>query len=91
MNGADRGQDAPSWRLYRVPEAMRLLSMSRSVIYEQLRSGRLESAVQGRTRLIPAWALEKYVARLVEESSGTWPRSSRAQASGSARMWRVRR
>jgi excisionase family DNA binding protein len=53
---------------------MRLLSMSRSVIYEQLRSGRLESVVEGRTRLIPAWALEKYVARLVEESSGSWPR-----------------
>ena len=30
-------------QLYRVPDAMRLLSMSRSVIYEQLRSGRLRS------------------------------------------------
>jgi predicted DNA-binding transcriptional regulator AlpA len=31
----------PGWRLYRIPEAMRLLSMSRSVIYEQIRAGRL--------------------------------------------------
>jgi hypothetical protein len=53
---------------------MRLLSMSRSVIYEQLRSGWLESVVQGRRRPIPAWALEKYVARLVEESNGSWSR-----------------
>jgi excisionase family DNA binding protein len=73
MTNADSTQDAPPWRLYRVPEAMRLLSMSRSVIYEQLHSGRLESVAQGRTRLIPAWALEKYVARLVEESKGAWP------------------
>jgi hypothetical protein len=38
-------------RSYCVLDAMRLLSMSRSVIYQQLRSGRLESLVQGRTRL----------------------------------------
>jgi len=51
-----------------------LLASDRSVIYEQLRSGRLESVGHGRTRRIPAWALEKYVARLVEESNGSWPR-----------------
>lgn len=58
----------PAWRLYRIPEAMRLLSMSRSVIYEQIRAGRLRSVCQGRTRLIPASAIEEYVALLVRES-----------------------
>ena len=41
-------------QLYRVPDAMQLLSLSRSVIYEQIRTGRLKSVTQGRTRLIPA-------------------------------------
>lgn len=55
-------------RLYRVPEAMRLLSLSRSVIYELIRSGRLRSVTQGRTRLIPAAAIAEYVALLVQEA-----------------------
>lgn len=55
-------------QLYRVPEAMRLLSLSRSVIYELIRSGRLRSVTQGRTRLIPAAATAEYVALLVREA-----------------------
>ncbi len=55
-------------RLYRVPEAMRLLSMSRSVIYEQIRAGRLRSVCQGRTRLIPASAIDEYIQLLISES-----------------------
>ena len=31
----------PAWRLYRIPEAMQLLSLSRTVIYEQIRAGRV--------------------------------------------------
>jgi excisionase family DNA binding protein len=54
--------------LYRVCEAMRLLSMSRTVIYEQLRTGRLRSVRQGRARLIPATAIADYVALLERES-----------------------
>lgn len=55
-------------RLYRIPEAMRLLSLSRSVIYEQIRAGRLRSVTQGRTRLIPAAAIADYVDLLVREA-----------------------
>ncbi|GAA5166907.1 helix-turn-helix domain-containing protein [Pseudonocardia eucalypti] len=55
-------------RLYRVPEAMRLLSLSRSVIYELIRSGRLRSVTEGRARLIPAAAIQEYVDLLVSES-----------------------
>jgi excisionase family DNA binding protein len=54
--------------LYRVPEAMALLSMSRSAIYEQIRSNRLRSVKQGRSRLIPESALADYVALLERES-----------------------
>lgn len=58
----------PSRHLYRLPEAMLLLSMSRSVLYEQLRAGRLRSVTQGRTRLIPASAIDDYVKLLETES-----------------------
>lgn len=54
--------------LYRVTDAMRVLSISRSAIYEQLRSGRLRSVKQGRVRLIPAAAIEDYVSLLEREA-----------------------
>ncbi|MGI5486726.1 helix-turn-helix domain-containing protein [Microtetraspora malaysiensis] len=58
-------------RLYRVSDAMRLLSMSRSVIYEQIRTGRLRSVTQGRTRLIPASAIDDYIALLEQEAKAS--------------------
>ena len=51
-------------QLYRVVDAMVVLSMSRSAIYEQIRSGRLRSVTQGRRRLIPASAIAEYIALL---------------------------
>jgi excisionase family DNA binding protein len=54
--------------LYRVPEAMQMLSLSRSVIYEQLRTGRLRSVHQGRARLISATAIRDYIALLETEA-----------------------
>jgi excisionase family DNA binding protein len=54
--------------LYRITDAMRLLSMSRTVIYEQLRCGRLRSVHQGRTRLITATAIRDYIALLEKEA-----------------------
>lgn len=58
-----------SRELYRVTEAMALLSLSRSVIYEQLRCGRLRSVHVGRTRLIPATAIADYIALLEGEAA----------------------
>jgi excisionase family DNA binding protein len=58
----------PNRQLYKVVEAMTLLSMSRSVIYEQMRSGRLRSVKQGRARLIPASAIRDYVSLLEREA-----------------------
>ncbi|HET8662587.1 MAG TPA: helix-turn-helix domain-containing protein [Micromonosporaceae bacterium] len=62
--------DAPPRALYRIPEAMRLLSLSRSVIYEQIRAGRLRTVRQGRTRLVPAAAITAYVTLLEQEEEG---------------------
>ena len=58
--------DSP--QLYRIPEAMRLLSISRSVFYEQLRAGRLRSVTQGRTWLTPAEAITAYIELLTAEA-----------------------
>jgi excisionase family DNA binding protein len=56
-------------QLYQVHEAARVLSISRTVIYELIRSGRLRSVKEGRTRLIPASAVAEYVALLESEAA----------------------
>ncbi|MEU4672428.1 helix-turn-helix domain-containing protein [Amycolatopsis sp. NPDC023774] len=61
----------PARHLYTVDEAKRLLSMSRSVIYELMRAGRLLSVKQGRARLIPAIAIKQYVDQLIQEAEVT--------------------
>ena len=66
----------PEKHLYKIPEAMRLLSMSRSTIYEQLRAGRLRSVKEGRARLIPAVAITAYVELLMRESEVTYDQAS---------------
>jgi len=60
--------EASRKQLYRIADAMVVLSLSRSVIYEQIRSGRLRSVTQGRTRLIPASAIRDYIALLEREA-----------------------
>ncbi len=47
---------------------MYLLSLSRSVIYELIRSGRLRSVSEGRSRRIPATAIEEYIQLLNNEA-----------------------
>jgi excisionase family DNA binding protein len=59
---------APERELYRIPEAAKLLSMSRSVIYEQMRAGRLKFVKQGAATLIPVAAIKAYVQLLMRES-----------------------
>jgi excisionase family DNA binding protein len=58
----------PGQQLYRVPDAMRILSMSRSTIYDQMRTGRLRSVKQGGCRRIPSAAITEYVALLEREA-----------------------
>ena len=58
----------PLRHLYPIPEARQLLSLSRTVIYEEIRAGRLHSVTRGRSRLIPAQAIHDYVNLLIRES-----------------------
>jgi excisionase family DNA binding protein len=57
-------------RLYRVKEVMSMLGLSKTVIYEQLRAGRLCSVRQGRARLITASAIRDYITLLESEAQG---------------------
>ena len=50
--------------LYTVDEAAEALRLSRSALYELIRSGRLRSVKAGRRRLVPVEALAEYVATL---------------------------
>lgn len=55
--------------LYGVDEAAEALRLSRSVIYELIRSGRLRTVKEGRRRLVPVDALAEYVALLERGSA----------------------
>jgi excisionase family DNA binding protein len=63
-----RGRQSPGKMLYRATEAMAVLSMSRSAIYDEIRSGRLRSVKRGRSRLISASAIADYIALLEQEA-----------------------
>ncbi|WP_412518117.1 helix-turn-helix domain-containing protein [Actinomadura madurae] len=56
-------------RLFKVEEAMTLLALSRSVIFEELRAGRLRSVTVGRARRIPGTAIAEYIALLESEAA----------------------
>ncbi|MFI6485561.1 helix-turn-helix domain-containing protein [Nonomuraea sp. NPDC050663] len=56
-------------QLYRITDVMQLLRLSRSLIYDQIRTGRLPSVKQGRARLITANGIRAYIALLEQESS----------------------
>lgn len=58
----------PPRALYKVAEVVVLLNLSRSQIYELIRSGRLRTVTEGRSRLIPASAINEYVELLMGEA-----------------------
>ncbi len=60
--------EVPRRVLYRVEDAVVLLGLSRSQLYELIRSGRLQTVTEGRIRLIPAAAIDAYVSLLTSEA-----------------------
>ncbi len=59
----------PGQQLYCIHEVVPILRLSRSVIYELIRSGRLRTVKQGRARRIPATAISEYIALLETEAA----------------------
>ena len=60
MSGRTNVADVPAV-LYGVDEAAAALRLSRSVLYELIRSGQLRTVKQGRRRLVPVSALADHV------------------------------
>lgn len=58
----------PARHLYTIPEAMRLLAISRAYLYQQIRAGRLRVVKLGRATRVPAQAITDYVQLLINES-----------------------
>jgi excisionase family DNA binding protein len=59
----------PGELLFKTSEVTVMLKLSRSVLFEQLRTGRLRSVRQGRARRIPASAVIDYVRLLEREAA----------------------
>ena len=62
--------------LLTVEQAASTLNLGRTVIYQLLMKGEIESLKVGRSRRIPASALNDYVARLRSERAATHDLSS---------------
>ena len=53
--------------MYKIPEVMAMLRMSRHAIYEQIHRGRLRIVKQGRATFVTAAAVRAYVELLERE------------------------
>jgi excisionase family DNA binding protein len=58
----------PARALYKIADAIVLLNLSKSQVYALIRAGRLRTVTEGRSRLVPAAAINDYVALLVREA-----------------------
>ena len=58
----------PAPMMFRISTVVRLTGLSRSVIYEQIKAGRLRTVKQGSATLITAAALDDYVKLLEQEA-----------------------
>ncbi|MFP3990294.1 helix-turn-helix domain-containing protein [Streptomyces sp. E11-3] len=57
--------------LYRPEEAATVLRIGRSMVYEEIRLGRLQTVRIGRRRLVPPEYIERYVELLKREAEAT--------------------
>ncbi|MBO0804546.1 MAG: helix-turn-helix domain-containing protein [Nocardiopsaceae bacterium] len=58
----------PRPRMFRIRDVVTMTGLSRSVIYEQIRAGRLRAVKQGKATLVTDAALDDYV-RLLEREA----------------------
>jgi excisionase family DNA binding protein len=63
------GSQVTELQLFTIEEAMTMLRMGRTTIFDQLRNGRLRSVREGRDRRIPARAIAEYIALLEREEA----------------------
>ncbi len=58
-----------SGRLFKISEAAEMLSISRSLLYELVRAGRVKTVHIGSAVRVRATELERFVAELTEEAA----------------------
>lgn len=58
----------PAPMMFRISTVVKLTGLSRSVIYEQIKAGRLRTVKQGTATLITAAALDDYIKLLEKEA-----------------------
>ena len=58
----------PGPMMFRISTVVKLTGLSRSVIYEQIKAGRLRTVKQGSATLVTAAALDDYVQLLEQEA-----------------------
>ncbi|MEU3514166.1 helix-turn-helix domain-containing protein [Streptomyces sp. NPDC006654] len=58
----------PSPEAFKVPEVMSALRLSRSKVYDLIRTKQLESFTSGRARRVPVDAVRRYMQNRIEES-----------------------
>jgi excisionase family DNA binding protein len=61
MSGAEKGRGDPDPISVKIPVAVRLTGLSRSRIYELMRSGEIEYVKVGRSTLIPFENLREFI------------------------------
>ena len=54
--------------MYKIPEVMAMLRMSRHLVYDQIRRGRLRTVKEGRATFVTAAAIRAYVELLELEA-----------------------
>ncbi|MDH6434813.1 excisionase family DNA binding protein [Streptomyces sp. SAI-144] len=62
-------ESAPALDLLTVPQVMARLQLSRSAVYDLLRSGQLASITLGRARRIPTHALTDFIRTRLEQEA----------------------
>jgi predicted DNA-binding transcriptional regulator AlpA len=62
---------APEPVLYKIPEVMAMLRMSRGALYHEISAGRLRKVKRGRSVFVTAAAIADYVALLEQETEAT--------------------
>ncbi|MCZ7434523.1 helix-turn-helix domain-containing protein [Streptomyces nanhaiensis] len=58
-----------TYEVLTVPEVMAALRMSRSKVYDLIRSGTLPSYTEGRSRRVPADSLRTYIRSKLQEAA----------------------
>ena len=68
VDAVDMARPSPSPVMYKIPEVMAMLRMSRHAVYAQIRRGRLRIVKEGRATFVTPAAITAYIELLEREA-----------------------